>query len=255
MNLLKVEGIVKRFGGLCAVDTLSFDVKPQEILSLIGPNGAGKTTTFNMLTHFIPPDSGKIYYKDIDITQYPPHQIATLGIVRTFQHTNIFPQATVEDNVKMGCFKLTSSGMLDIILHTKRFRTEEKMVKEKTLEILEFLNMQEVKDLQAKNLSYGQKRILEIAIAMACEPKLLLLDEPVAGLNPSESRGVMHIISKIREQGTTVLLVEHDMSVVMNISDRIVVLNFGKKIAEGTPAEVGCNPEVIRAYLGGVGVA
>jgi len=253
--MLKIESITKRFGGLVAVSELSFEVGEREIVSLIGPNGAGKTTTFNMLTHFDLPDSGGIEFAGIDLRGRQPHEIARMGMIRTFQHTNIFPLVSVWENIKMGCFKRTRTTLLDAVLHTKKFREEERRVADTSLEILEFFMMLDVKDSLAKNLSYGQKRILEIAIAMACEPTLLLLDEPVAGLNPTESREVMGMISRIREQGVTILLVEHDMNVVMNISDRIVVINFGKKIAEGTPREVSTNEEVIRAYLGGEGIA
>lgn len=251
MSLLQVEGLTKRFGGLVAVNDLSFSVEEKEIVSLIGPNGAGKTTTFNMITNFIPPDSGRITFAGRDITRSDPHAIAALGLVRTFQKTNIFPLVSVQDNVRMGCNNITHCSMLDIILNGRRFREEERKVNEKVAEILEYFKMTASKDYLAKNLSYGQKRILEIAIAMAADPKVLMLDEPVAGLNPMESREVMHTISRIRSTGLTVLLVEHDMSVVMNISDKVVVINFGRKIGEGTPTEVCANEEVSAAYLGG----
>jgi branched-chain amino acid transport system ATP-binding protein len=250
MSYLELRGLLKRFGGLMAVNNLSFAVEEKEIVSLIGPNGAGKTTTFNMITKFIPPDVGTVIFNDRDITKLKPHVIAELGLVRSFQKTNIFPQVTVTENVKMGCFKITHCGMLDILFHSKRFREEEKRVNEKALEILDYFWMTELRDTLAKNLSYGQKRILEIAIAMASEPTLLLLDEPVAGLNAIESKDVMQLIHKIRDQNITILLVEHDMNVVMNISDRVVVINFGKKIGEGTPSEIAQNEEVIKAYLG-----
>lgn len=255
MSFLRVKGITKRFGGLVAVNDLSFEVQEKEILSLIGPNGAGKTTTFNMITNFITPDTGEVEFNGINVTGQEPHYIAELGMIRTFQKTHIFPLATVQENIKMGCHKITEYNMLDIVLHSKKFRQEEKKVNKKVLEILEYFRMMDIKDYLAKNLSFGQKRILEITIAMACEPKLLMLDEPVAGLNPMESQNVMQLISKIRDQGITILLVEHDMNVVMNISDQIVVINFGKKIAEGTPGEVSHNEEVIKAYLGGGSVA
>jgi branched-chain amino acid transport system ATP-binding protein len=250
MSYLELRSLRKRFGGLTAVDDLSFSVGENEIVSLIGPNGAGKTTTFNMITKFIPPDSGSVIFGGRDITRLEPHAIAGLGLVRTFQKTNIFPQASVIENVKMGCFKITHCGMLSVILHSKRFREEERQVNEKALEILEYFWMTDLRDTLAKNLSYGQKRVLEIAIAMASEPRLLLLDEPVAGLNAIESRDVMQLIHKIREQNITILLVEHDMNVVMSISDRVVVINFGRKIGEGTPSEIAQSDEVIKAYLG-----
>jgi branched-chain amino acid transport system ATP-binding protein len=255
VSFLQVKSITKRFGGLVAVNDLSFEVQEQEILSLIGPNGAGKTTTFNMITNFISPDTGSVEFDGRNVTGQEPHSIAKLGMIRTFQKTHIFPLVTVQDNIKMGCHKITSCTMVDIIFHSKKFRQEEKKVDQKVLQMLEFFQMMDIKEYLAKNLSYGQKRILEIAIAMACEPKLLMLDEPVAGLNPMESQSVMQMISKIRGQGVTILLVEHDMNVVMNISDRVVVINFGKKIAEGTPAQVSHNEEVIKAYLGGSSVA
>lgn len=251
MSILEVAGITKRFGGLLAVSDLSFNIEEKQIMSLIGPNGAGKTTTFNMLTNFITPDEGRIIFKGEDVTGIPPHRIAEKGMIRTFQKTNIFPLATVAENISMGAFKLTNCNVLHIFGKTKKFKAEEKRVQDKIDEVMDFFKLNDVKNILATNLSYGQKRILEMAIAMACEPELLMLDEPVAGLNPSESMDVMKLIAKIRDFGITVLLVEHDMNVVMNISDRIVVINFGKKITEGTPSEVSKNPEVIKAYLGG----
>ncbi len=250
MSLLEVKNLTKTFGGLTAVDDLTFNIEKDEILSLIGPNGAGKTTTFNMITGFLNPDRGKIIFNDIDITSKEPHNIAELGLIRTFQKTNIFPDATVYENIKLAHFKSSKYSILDILIRNKKFNKTEKRIKEKTNEIMEYFNLSEEKDKKAYNLAYGRKRILEIAIGMAASPKLLLLDEPVAGLNPKESKEVMELIYDIRNKGITILLVEHDMSVVTNVSDRIVVINFGEKICDGDCEYVTSDEEVIKAYLG-----
>ncbi len=250
MSLLEVKNLTKKFGGLTAVDNLSFYIEKNEILSLIGPNGAGKTTTFNMITGFLKPNQGKIIFDDIEITNKEPHVVADLGLIRTFQKTNIFPDASVYENIKWAFFKSSNYSLLDILVRNKKFKKAENEIEESTEEVLEYFNLNEEKHKKAHNLAYGRKRILEIAIGMAANPKLLLLDEPVAGLNPKESKEVMEIIYDIREKGITVLLVEHDMSVVTNVSDRIVVINFGEKICDGDCEYVTSNEEVIKAYLG-----
>lgn len=251
MSILKIKGITKKFGGLIAVNDLSFNIKDKEILSIIGPNGAGKTTTFNLITGFLRPDSGKITYKGVEITNKEPFFVSKLGMIRTFQMTQIFPFATVMESVKMGCYNITEYSTLDILFHTRKFKREEEKVNKRASEVLEYFNLMGMKDCISKNLTYGQKRILGIAIAIASYPRLLLLDEPTAGLNIKETSELMKLIFSVRDQGITILLVEHDMNVVMNISDRIVVMNFGKKITEGTPKEVSSDKEVIKAYLGG----
>lgn len=250
MSLLEVKNLTKTFGGLTAVDDLSFYIEKNEILSLIGPNGAGKTTTFNMITGFLKPNKGEIFFDDIEITNKEPHEVADLGLIRTFQKTNIFPDTTVYENIRWSFFKSSNYGMLDILMRSNKFIKTEKEIEEKTEELLEYFNLNEEKYQKAKNLAYGRKRILEIAIGMAANPKLLLLDEPVAGLNPKESKEVMELIYDIREKGITILLVEHDMSVVTNVSDRIVVINFGKKICDGDCEYVTSDEAVIKAYLG-----
>jgi len=251
MNILEIKRISKIFGGLIAVDDLSFDIKEREIVSLIGPNGAGKTTTFNLITGFLKPNSGKIIYKGADITNGESYFISKMGMIRTFQKTKIFSSTTVMESIKMSCYRIAEYSKLDILFHTKKFEREEEKVNKRTHEVLEYFNLKGIKDFISNNLTYGQKRILEIAIAVASYPQLLLLDEPAAGLNIKESSELMKLIFSLRDQGVTILLVEHDMNLVKNISDRIIVMNFGKKIYEGIPKNVYSNKEVIEAYLGG----
>jgi branched-chain amino acid transport system ATP-binding protein len=245
------KGLTVRFGGLTAVDHLSFEIQQGEIISLIGPNGAGKTTAFNAITGFIKPSDGSIQFFGQDLTGLKPFQIAEHGIIRTFQQTKVFPEVAVEESIRMGAHKIAEKGLLAILANTLRYQKKEKEIVERAEQILTFTGLKEKASVLAKNLSYGEQRLLEIAVALAAEPKLLLCDEPVSGMNPEESRSTMELIRALRKQGITILLVEHDMNVVMDISDRIVVLNYGKKIAEGSPREVSENQEVIEAYLGG----
>jgi branched-chain amino acid transport system ATP-binding protein len=226
------------FGGLTAVDHLNFEIRQGEILSLIGPNGAGKTTAFNAITGYVKPSKGSVHFRGEDLTGLQTFRIAEHGVIRTFQQTKIFPEITVRECVMMGAHKIADTGLLSILANSLRYRKREEEVLERATQILEFTGLTGRGDVLAKNLSYGEQRLLEIAVAMAAEPKLLLCDEPVSGMNPEESRSTMELIRSLREQGITVLLVEHDMNVVMDISDRIVVLNYGKKIAEGLPSEV-----------------
>ena len=247
---LSVKGLTISFGGLTAVEDLSFELEKGRIVSIIGPNGAGKTTTFNLVTGFKKPDRGSIVFQDQELVGLAPYKVAQKGITRTFQKTNVFPNVTVLEAVAMGRYRRIQNSFFDILTVSKKYRRTEQETRTKGLEILDFLGLAKRKDVQAKSLSYGELRLLEIAIALAAEPELLLLDEPAAGMNPAEAERVMGIISRINEQGLTVLLVEHNMDVVMNISDHIVVLDHGRKICQGPPSLVQEDECVLEAYLG-----
>ena len=249
-SILNVSRLTVRFGGLTAVNEVDFSISPKEIVSLIGPNGAGKTTTFNAVTGFIRKASGTVSFEGQDLTGRKTHEIARAGIVRTYQITSLFPNLTVLDNIRTGHHMEERETLLDVFFNTRRKRKIEKETLEKAHEILRFIGLEGKKDTIASHLPYGEQRLLEIGIALAAGPKLLLLDEPSAGLNDTETQEMKHLIGRMRDRGITILLVEHDMKLVMGVSDRIVVLNFGKKIAEGTPDQIRCNPEVITAYLG-----
>jgi len=248
--ILEVRALTKVFGGLKAVEEVGFRVKRGVILSIIGPNGAGKTTLFNCLTGMLSLTKGQVLFDDKDITNKQAHEITARGIARTFQNIRIFSSMTVLENVMIGQHTRSREGLFTSILGTNRFRREEEKIRSKAVEYLEFVGIQDYAETLAENLPYGDQKRLEIARALATEPELLLLDEPAAGMNPQESKGLMELIKRIRQWGKTVIIIEHDMKVVMGISDWIIVLDHGVKIAEATPDEIRNNQDVIEAYLG-----
>ena len=248
--LLSVKGLTRFFGGLAAVMDLSFDIHPGEILSLIGPNGAGKTTVFNLITGTLLPTRGKVFFKNQEITGSRPYETAPLGVARTFQTTSLFYDETVLDNLIVSHRCRTRVGFWDTLLHTSRSRADEHRCRQKAEEILEFIGLQDRASELARNIPQESQKRLALGLALATEPRLLLLDEPAGGLTEEENSGMTTLIQKVRTRGITILLIEHKMKIVMNISDRIVVLNYGEKIAEGPPQEVGSNAAVIEAYLG-----
>jgi len=250
VTILSVQGLSKRFGGLQAVSDVSFDVAEGTVKALIGPNGAGKTTLFNIVSGLMRPDSGSVMFGGIPVQGLRPHQIAARGMARTFQHIKLFPKMTVLENIMVGRHVHSKAGFIAGMLNFPFTWKEEQRIREKSLEIMKFLGIADFANTEATSLAYGQQRIAELGRALACEPKLLLLDEPVAGLNMRETAEMGKLISSIRDRGVTVLLVEHDMSLVMNISDEVIVLSYGQKIADDRPLAVQKNREVIRVYLG-----
>ncbi len=250
-EILAVQGLTRAFGGLIAVNKVSFSVHPREIFGLIGPNGAGKTTLFNLITGLTPPSGGELYFKGNKITGTPPHQIARLGMGRTFQNIRLFANLTALENVMVAQHIHTRSNILSGVLGLPRARKEQKQVREKAFHLLEMVNLADRASTEARNFPYGDQRRLEIARALALQPELLLLDEPAAGMNQNEKASLSDFIRQIHKQfDLAILLIEHHVPTVMGLCDRIAVLNFGQLIALGNPAEVQNNPAVIEAYLG-----
>jgi len=250
MDFFEIRNLTKEFDGVRAIDNLSLSVDKGSITALIGPNGAGKTTLFNIISGFLKPSNGEVLYNEKIITHLNPYKISQEGIGRTFQNIRLFSQLTVLDNLLLGLKYNEGESLLAAITQSKKMKQEEKQNTEKALELLKLINLLDKKDALAENLSYGQRKLLEIARALALDSKLLLFDEPTAGLFPEMTEKIIEVVKQLKQQGKTIIFIEHDMKVVSKMADMVIVLNYGKKIAEGTPDEIRQNKDVIEAYLG-----
>jgi branched-chain amino acid transport system ATP-binding protein len=248
--MLEIDSLSKRFGGLVAVDDVSTTIAAGQVNAIIGPNGAGKTTFFNLISGTHLPTSGRILFKGQDVTKLGADQMARLGVARTFQSTALFDRASVLDNLIVGHRLRTQSGLWDVLTHSKRLKHEEQICRDRARDALDFVGLSAMASRMAGDISQEERKRAAIALALATEPSLMLLDEPAGGVNPEETEGLAELIRKLVRHGVTVCLVEHKMNMIMKLADRIMVLNYGKKIAEGTPAEIRANPAVIDAYLG-----
>lgn len=255
MNFLETRNLTKRFGGLVAVNNVDFTIEQGKINAIIGPNGAGKSTFFNLISGFHRPSSGQVIYKGQDISSLPSNKIAELGVARTFQTTNLFEKSTVLDNVIVGHRLRTKSNLIDAILRTPRLKREEAQCREKAMEVLEFVELKNAANKLVGNLTQEEKKRTAFALALATDPDIVFLDEPAAGVNPDETEGLAELMKKMAGKGITVCLIEHKMQMIMKIADKIMVLNYGEKIAEGRPEEIRSNETVIKAYLGGSAIA
>jgi branched-chain amino acid transport system ATP-binding protein len=246
---LSAQGVEVRFGGLVAIADLTFDVREGEILSLIGPNGAGKTTAFNVITGYMAPTAGRVRYRGTSLAGLTPNKVAEMGLVRTFQRTSVFANCSLLDNLLIGQHLSAKRSLWEVLLAAPSVEREEAKLRDEAMRILDFVGLAHRSDEPGGALPYGEQRLLEVATALAAKPSLLLLDEPASGMNPTETSNFMKLVERIRQQGVTILLVEHDMRLVMNVSDRVIVLNQGRLIADGTPEEVQRNETVMQAYL------
>ncbi|SET35089.1 branched-chain amino acid transport system ATP-binding protein [Salinibacillus kushneri] len=248
---LETKRLTKQFGGLFAVKDVDFSIEEGKINAIIGPNGAGKSTFFNLVSGLYRPTSGQVLFKGKDISNLKANKVAKLGVARTFQTTHLFEQATVFDNVIVGHRLRTKANLFDSIFHTKRLKREEEQCKEKALEVLQFVGLEHAVDHLVANISQEEKKRVAFALALATDPEIVFLDEPTAGINPDETAELSELIEKMAENGLTICLIEHKMQMIMNLAEQIMVLNYGEKIAQGTPEEINRNEEVIKAYLGG----
>jgi branched-chain amino acid transport system ATP-binding protein len=255
MVFLETKHLTKKFGGLTAVNHVDFTIEQGKINAIIGPNGAGKSTFFNLISGFYPPSTGKVIFKGKDITHLPSNKIAELGVARTFQTTNLFEQSTVLDNVIIGHRLRTKSNLLDAIFRTHRHKSEEAQCREKAIDVLDFVGLNKVAHKLVGSLTQEEKKRTAFALALATDPEIVFLDEPAAGVNPDETEGLGELMKKMVQKGITVCLIEHKMQMIMKIADNIMVLNYGEKIAEGSPEEIRNNDMVIKAYLGGSAIA